>query len=206
MITLILIGLTVLVSVSAFSNHQLFTRFLFNAPAIRRGEWHRMLTHALIHADWGHLAVNMFSMYMFGMLVEDVFVEVFDTTKGLTLYVVLYVTGIVASSLPSLEKHKNNYHYNSVGASGAVSAVVFSAILLHPSMKLSLLILPIPIPAPIFGLLYLAYCWYAARNAQDHVAHDVHYWGSIYGLLFTGLLLPETLPGLLNEVISIIGL
>ena len=170
-----------------------------------RKEWFRFFTHALIHADLIHMAMNMYVLYMFGGIVEKAFISVFGILKGEIYFFLLYFIGIVASSFPSYEKHKNDYHYNSVGASGAVSAVVFSAILLNPWMSLSLMFIPIPIPAPIFGALYLLYCRYAAKHARDNVAHDVHYWGSLFGALFTAVVLPSTIPQLIEAVKHLIS-
>lgn len=204
MITLIIIALTCLVSISAFSNHSLFSKFLFNAHTIHSNrEWYRFISHAFIHADWIHLAMNMYVLYMFGNMVETIFQSAFGTVRGETYFALLYSIGIIASSLPSYNKNKDNYHYNAVGASGAVSAVVFSSILLNPQMNLSLMFIPIPIPAPIFGILYLLYCKYAASNARDNVAHDVHYWGSLFGAVFTIVVLPSTVPNFIEAVKNI---
>lgn len=177
---------------------------LFNPSIIRSNkEWYRFLTHALLHADWIHLIMNMYVLYMFGTIVEKVFINEFGTVKGELLFFILYFLSIIASVIPSFEKHKHDAYYNAVGASGAVSAIVFSAILLFPRMSLSLMFLPIPIPAPIFGVLYLLYCRYAASHARDNVAHDVHYWGSLFGALFTIIVLPETIPMFIDAVRNI---
>lgn len=201
MLTLIIIALTVLVSVSAFSNREVFGRLLFNANMIHQcRQWHRFLTHALIHADWIHLGLNMYVLWLFGSMVEEVFMGLFGLVKGEIYFLMLYVISVVASSYPTYLKHKDNIYYNSVGASGAVSAVVFSAILLNPWMELSLLILPIPTPAPVFGALYLVYCWYAAKHSHDNIAHDVHYWGSLFGVLFTVVIYPQSILNFIAAV------
>ncbi|MBI4929842.1 MAG: rhomboid family intramembrane serine protease [Bacteroidetes bacterium] len=204
MLTLSLIALTCLVSISAFQNRNVFSKMLFNPSIIRtHKEWYRFLTHALLHADWIHLAMNMYVLYLFGSMVEEIFVDVFGTMKGEVFFFLLYFISIFASVIPSFEKHKNDFQYNAVGASGAVSAVVFSSILLNPWMSLSLMFIPIPIPAPIFGILYLVYCRYAANHAKDNVAHDVHYWGSLFGVVFTIIVLPSTVPQLIDAVRNI---
>lgn len=136
-------------------------------------------------------------------MVETIFGNAFGIMRGGIYFILLYSVGIVASSLPSYNKNKDNYHYNAVGASGAVSAVVFSSILLNPQMHLSLMFIPIPIPAPIFGVLYLLYCKYAASNAQDNVAHDVHYWGSLFGAVYTIVILPSSLFNFIDAVKNI---
>ncbi|HEY4797857.1 MAG TPA: rhomboid family intramembrane serine protease, partial [Bacteroidia bacterium] len=195
MLTYIIIAVTCMVSIPAFGNRNLFSNLLFNPSIIHSSrQWYRFLTHALLHADWIHLAMNMYVLYMFGQMVEDIFAGALGFIKGEVFYFLLYFLAIFASSIPSYEKHKNDYYYNAVGASGAVSAIVFAAILLNPFMKLSLMFIPIRIPAPIFGVLYLVYCRYAARHSRDNVAHDVHYWGSLFGALFTVIVLPSTIP------------
>ena len=201
MLTLATIALTCLVSISAFTNRVLYSKMLFNPSIIRTNkEWYRFLTHALLHADWIHLAMNMYVLYMFGSIVEEIFMMEFGTIKGEVFFFLLYFISIFASAIPSFEKHKNDFYYNAVGASGAVSAVVFSSILLVPQMSLSLMFIPIPIPAPVFGILYLVYCWYAANHAKDNVAHDVHYWGSLFGVVFTIIVLPSTAGQLIEAV------
>ena len=202
--TIFIIAATCLVSVSAFTNRTLFSNLLFNASIIHTNkQWYRFLTHAFLHADWIHLAMNMYVLYMFGNMVEEVFVNSLGAIKGETYFLLLYFISIIASTIPSYEKHKTDYYYNAVGASGAVSAIVFSAILLNPRMSLGLMFIPIPIPAPIFGVLYLLYCRYAASHGKDNVAHDVHYWGSLFGALFTLVILPHTFSDLIDAVKNI---
>ena len=201
MITYIIIAITCLVSVSAFSNRTLFAYLLFNGPMIRtHKQWYRFLSHAFLHADWVHLFMNMYVLWMFGKIVEGTFTDVFGMVKGEVCYFLLYFISIVASCFPSYQKHKDDSYYNSVGASGAVSAVMFASILLNPWMSLSLMFIPIPIPAPIFGVLYLVYCWYAAKHSRDNVAHDVHYWGSLFGLVFTLTILPNSFFNLVDAI------
>ncbi len=204
MLTYIIISLTCLVSITAFTNRELFAKLLFNPSIIHTNkEWYRFLTHAFLHADFIHLAMNMYVLYMFGRLTEEVLILTFGELRGEISFFLLYFISIVASSAPSFEKHKNDFHYNAVGASGAVSAVVFSAILLNPWMSLSLMFIPIPIPAPIFGLLYLFYCRYMANRGGDNIAHDVHYWGSIFGLVFTLVILPNSFFTLIEAIKNI---
>lgn len=199
--TYIIIALTCLISIPAFQNRELFVKLLFSPTLIRSNkEWYRFITHAVLHADFLHLFMNMYVLFMFGGMVEDIFTDSFGDTKGETYFFLLYFIGIIASALPSYEKQKNNYHYSAVGASGAVSAIVFAAILLNPWMSLSLMFIPIPIPAPIFGGLYLAYCWYMAKRGGDNIAHDVHYWGSLFGAVFTLAILPQTFFNLIDAI------
>ncbi|TAL60939.1 MAG: rhomboid family intramembrane serine protease [Bacteroidetes bacterium] len=201
MITYLIIALTCLVSIPAFQNRAMFSKLLFNPSIVRTNkEWYRFITHALLHADFIHLAMNMYVLYMFGGMVEERFISSFEPVRGETYFFLLYFTSVIASTIPSYEKHKNDYHYNAVGASGAVSAIVFSAILLNPWMDLALLFIPVPIPAPVFGILYLVYCWYMAKRGGDNIAHDVHYWGSLFGVVFTLAILPQTFFNLIEAI------
>jgi membrane associated rhomboid family serine protease len=189
--TWIFIIITAAVSIPAFSNRQLFSNLRFNPCIIKeKRQWYRFLSYGLLHADWTHLIVNMFVLYSFGEVVETVMYGIFGA-KGFLYYVLLYVGGIFLSVVPSFEKHKNDSWYNAVGASGAVSAVVFSSIILFPASKIMLLFLPIPIPAAIFGVLYLVFSAYMARRGGDNIGHDAHFWGALFGAVFTIAIKPE---------------
>ena len=207
MLVYLIIGATALVSVTAFSNRDLFVKLLFNANIIRSNrQWYRFVTHAFVHADWIHLFMNMYVLFMFGKIVEEQYIELFGAVKGRLYFFLLYFISTAAASLPSYEKHKHNIAYSAVGASGAVSAVLFSAIFLDPGMKLNLFFPPVRnVPAPIFGVLYLVYCWYAAKHARDNVAHDVHYWGSIFGIVFTLVIYHQSFFNFIEAVKNLFG-
>lgn len=150
-----------------------------------RGEVHRLLTAGWVHADLGHLFVNMFTLWFFAGEVTRI--------VGAGWFAVLYVSAVVIGFVPTTLRHMNHPKYASLGASGAVSAVMFSAILLHPALKLSVLLLPIAIPAPLYAVGYLA--WSAWRSfsagSRDTVNHDAHFTGALYGVAFTFLLEPD---------------
>jgi len=204
MLNYIIIGLTCLISIPAFQNRELFTKLLFSPTIIRSNkEWYRFITHAFLHADFIHLAMNMYVLYIFGSIVEDTLMVACGPVKGEICFFLLYFLGIIASTIPSYEKHKDDYHYHAVGASGAVSAIVFSSILLNPWMDLALMFIPIPIPAPIFGILYLIYCLYMEKRGGDNIAHGVHYWGALFGLVFTLAILPQSFFNLIEAVKNI---
>jgi membrane associated rhomboid family serine protease len=161
-------------------------KYMFNAYAIKHfNQKYRFLSHAFIHADYGHLIINMYVMYSFGSRMEtEVFPVLFG--KWATLYFILmYTLGIYASSLADYIKHKNNQYYNAVGASGAISSLVFSFILITPMSPLGLFF---HLPAWLFGVLYLAYSFYMDRRKGDNVAHGAHAWGAVFGFLFTGIM------------------
>lgn len=192
-VTFILIGLTVAVSLLAFSNPRLKQQLVLWPPAVRRNhEYWRLVSYGLVHADGMHLFFNMFTLYMFGQ-----FMEVYlNSRMGPLGLPVLYLGGLVVSILPSYLKHQNDASYYSLGASGAVSAVLFAFVLLRPGATIYLLV--IPVPALIFGIAYLAYTWYMDRQSTDNINHSAHLWGAGFGLLFMALLEPGLVSGLLR--------
>ncbi len=188
---LLIIAATVIVSFTAFNKPLLFENLKFNAYAIRYGKnYYRFLSYGLIHADMVHLLVNMFVLYSFGRNVEPAFQSLFGTLPGSGVYTFMYVAAIAFSTLVAYGRYRNDPSYNAVGASGAVSAVVFASILLHPQGNIMFIFLPVPIPSPVFGVLYLAYSAYMARRAQDNIGHDAHFYGAVFGFLFPILLQP----------------
>jgi membrane associated rhomboid family serine protease len=190
-ITLIIIAVTVVVSLLAMNNRELFARLKFNAYDARHSRhWHRFFTYGFVHAGYIHLLVNMLVLYSFGRIVESMY-GLYFPDKSIFYYLLLYSGGLVLSIMPAFGKHKNDVFYNAVGASGAVSAVLFASILLYPAGKIMLFLIPVPIPAPIFGVLYIAYEYYMARRGGDNIGHDAHLWGAIFGLVFTIALKPE---------------
>lgn len=201
-VTIAIIAITVLVSVIAFGNRELFRRLAFNAYDIKHFKnSYRFLSYALIHADWIHLLINMMVLYSFGRVVEVYYAYYFGA-KAIFYYLLLYVGGVALSTLPSYGKHKDNYSYTAVGASGAVSAVVFASIIFDPLNKIYLFLIPIGIPAIIFGILYLVYSWYMGKKNIDNIGHDAHFWGAVFGFVFTIALKPSLLTMLFNRLTS----
>lgn len=191
MLTVIIIAVTGIISLLAFSNRNLFDRFKFNAAEAREpAQWYRFLTYGLIHAGLFHLLINMLVLYSFGRVVESFYGNYFPEKHGF-YFLLLYIGGLIISILPSFGKHRNDVFYNAVGASGAVSAVLFASIILYPAGKIMLLFIPVPIPAPVFGVLYLAYEYYMSRRGGDNIGHDAHFWGAVYGVIFTIALKPS---------------
>lgn len=201
MITWLIIVITAITSILAFNNRSLYDKLLFDPYRIfHMRQYHRFFTHGLVHADWMHLAINMFVLLSFGKMVENVFIYFFGQGKGVYFFLLLYIGGILLSSTPSYAKHKNNSWYTAVGASGAVSAVVFASILISPLSGIRFIFIPIDIPAFIFGFLYLIYSAYMARRGQDNIGHDAHFWGALYGLVFTILIKPALIAGFISEI------
>ena len=201
-LTLVIIGITVLVSWRAFNNPVLLNQFMFNAYQVQhQKEWWRVFTHGLLHGDFAHLAFNMFALWMFGGLVEDYY-QYYFAGKSQIYYLMLYIGGVIFSTFFSLQKHKNNPSYNALGASGAVSAIVFASILLEPNQKIGIFIIPPIIPGWLFGIMYLAYTSYMDKKGTDNTGHDAHFWGAIYGFALTAFLRPQLLTDLWNHIIS----
>jgi membrane associated rhomboid family serine protease len=200
---LAVIILTSLVSISAFFNGSLFDRFKFNAYAIRHhGEGWRFFTYGLVHADWVHLFINMFVLYSFGKAVIDAYHFYFDI-KGYLFYMLLYIGGIVFSVLFDYGKHKNDMYYNAVGASGAVSAVLFASILLYPTGTVMVFPIPFPLPSVVFGAFYLVYSAVMARRAKDNIGHNAHFWGAVYGIVFTIAIKPILAVSFYKQVMGL---
>lgn len=182
-ITLVLIILTSIISITAFSNKKVIDDLIFYPPAIsRNNQWYRVLSCALIHSGWIHLFFNMFVLYTFGQTVEDQFLQLFGTL-GKPLFLLFYVLAQIISILPSYFRHKDDYHYRSLGASGAVSGIVFASIMLFPLSRLMIFPIPFPMPAYIFGVLYLAITVYMDRRGGDNLNHSAHFWGSAAGVV-----------------------
>jgi membrane associated rhomboid family serine protease len=178
--TLIIIIITVITSIYFFQDERRLLQVTFSPYDVKQNNsWYRFLTHALVHADYVHLFVNMYVLYSFGT-----FVEYFLAQK---LFLILYIGGTIIAAMPSFLKHQNNPNYMSLGASGAVASVVFAAILIEPSQNLFLMGI-LPIPAWIFGILYLVFEAYMDKKSNDNIAHDAHFYGAVWGIIFTGYL------------------
>ena len=183
-ITLIIIIITAIISFMAFSNQELLNKLIFYPPAIsKEKQWYRFFSNGLIHADIGHLAFNMISLYMFGALVEDAFLQIFGDS-GKLLYLVMYISALAVCLIPTYMSHKDDHYYRSLGASGAVSAVVFAGVFLAPDQKIGLFFIPPIIPGFIFGPLYLVLTAYLAKRGGGGINHSAHLWGALYGIAF----------------------
>lgn len=195
----ILLIVTIVVSFSAFNkDRMLFYKLLFNPVLIRnKKEYYRFFTYAFIHADYLHLAVNAFVLYQFGNAVESIFILI-KGKMGILFYLLMYLSATFASIIPTFEKQKHNSSYNAVGASGAVSALVMSFILLNPFAEMGFLFIPIYFPAWVFGLLYLIYSYYMSKKNLDNIGHDVHLFGGLYGIVITYIIYPDCFKNIIN--------
>lgn len=182
-VTLIIVIVTCAVTIKAWNDDEYQYKFIFNAYKVwHKKEWWRMFTNGLLHADGTHLIFNMITLWSFG--------EVVEAALGARLYLLFYISALFASSIPDLLKHKDNWGYNALGASGAVSAVLFAAIVLDPSTGVLIMFIPVPIPGLLYGILYIGYSIYMAKNdSYSNIAHLAHLGGAIYGMLAMQLLM-----------------
>lgn len=188
-ITLIIIIITCLISFYGFNNQKIVEDLIFYPPAIsERNQWYRFFSCGLIHANMPHLFFNMFALYLFGMGqnksgVEYSFIEIFGE-KGKLLYLLMYVLSLGICLIPTYSKNKDNYHYKSLGASGAVSAVVFIQILLNPMMGVGIIFVPVFIAGFLFGAIYLAISSWLDKRGGGNINHSAHIFGAIFGVAF----------------------
>lgn len=198
-ITLILIVLTCLVSFYALNNESFLESWMMNPyKVMQRGQYYRLLTSGFIHADFGHLFFNMFSFYFFGSQIESIFTQLFGGAAALYL-ILFYLAGIVVSDIPTLVKHKNDPGYNSLGASGGVSSVIFGAILFFPLNKIYLYGI-ISFPGFVFGILYIGYSVYESRRGAGRINHDAHLYGALFGILFMAVVYPPVISTFFSQV------
>lgn len=184
-ITLILIIITALVSLQGFNSQDFMYKFAFSPYDVKhRGKYFKFITHMFIHSDWGHLLFNMLSLYFLGRLLEVQLDLEYGMVKGSLHFVVIYFLGGFFATLWPMARNHDNPAYMSLGASGAVSAVIFAAIIWNPTMELGLLFIPVPIPAYIFGPLYLAFEFWAFKRAKTNIAHDAHIGGAFFGIIY----------------------
>lgn len=198
-VTLYLIVATVLVSLLAWQQPRWLHAMIHHPPSVQRGEYWRLLTHGFIHADGTHLAFNMITLFFFGTAMEGVLVPAI----GMGGFVLFYLAAIVVASLPTHLRHRNDPAYRSLGASGAVSAVLFAYILLQPWSLLFVFF--IPVPAIVFAAVYIAYSLHAQQNGRDNINHSAHLWGGAWGVVFMLLLEPALLARFVGELLTPFG-
>lgn len=183
-VTIVILALTSIISFAAFSNEKVINDLIFYPPAItHQNQWYRFITCGFIHADIMHLAFNMYSFYLFGEMVEQAFTSIFGN-KGKLLYLFLYMIALVVCLLPTYMRNRDNYQYRSLGASGAVSAVIFAGIFLYPTLGMGIFPFPFHIPGFVFGPLYLILSAYLAKKGHGNINHSAHIWGAVFGIVF----------------------
>jgi len=197
---ILLIILTALISLKGFGDHIFQQKAIFYPWAIReRGEWYRFLSSGFIHAGWLHLVVNMYVLYLFGNIVEPWLAFRLGNLSH-AVYIGFYLLAVIVSSLFTYFRQRDNALYRSLGASGGVSAVVFSAILIFPDMQLALIFLPFWLPAWIFGILYLLYSVFMSRAGGTNINHDAHLFGALFGILVTTAVDPSLFLNIVDKI------
>jgi membrane associated rhomboid family serine protease len=196
-ITLSIIFITGFISIAGFRQHRIIDELIFWPPAItQHRQYYRFITCGLIHADYMHLIFNMVTLYFFGTIMEAHYQGELGLQKW--YYLALYIGALIVSNIPTYIKHRNDSEYRSLGASGAVSAVLFAFILLSPWQQIIVIIFPVP--AIIYGVLFLIYSAYMSRKGGDRVNHDAHFYGALFGILFTILVRPDVVDIFWNEL------
>lgn len=211
-ITICIIVATVIMSALAFQRRDMFERLLMSPWNVaHRKEYYRMISHAFIHADWMHLAFNMYTFYSFGTFLELIFtrepyfhrmfpeLDFWGEKQGEIRFVLLYAAGAVVACIPSLIKHKDNANYRSVGASGAVSAVLMAFMVMFPTWEIQLFYI-VPMPAFIGAFVFFGLEHYLSRKGNTNIAHDAHIWGALFGILFVAALNPEFITLFVSHV------
>jgi membrane associated rhomboid family serine protease len=191
-LTIAIIVITSAVSLYTMNQPEVLYKLMMNPYLVtQRGQYYRLITSGFIHKDFAHLIFNMLSLFFFGPNLEYYFGEIFGPL-GSAYYVALYILGVVVSDLPTVLKHRNNPGYNSLGASGAVSAVIFACILFDPLANLYIYF-AIPIKGFIFAAIYLIYSYVSAKRSRDGINHDAHLYGALFGILFCIVLYPDSI-------------
>lgn len=198
-VTFALIALTVVVSILAWRSRALLDALIYWPPGVSRGQWWRLLSHGVIHADGAHLLFNMVTLYFFGAVME----QVLTPRIGSTGFVLFYLVGILVAILPTHLRHRGDARYRSLGASGAVAAVLFAYILLQPWSMLYVFFLPVP--AIIFAVVYVAYSVWADRRGGGTINHSAHLWGGAWGVGFMLWFEPRLGPRFMGELLAPMG-
>jgi len=195
-VTITLIAITSFISIVALYIDQRILEKGMLRPfrTIKNGTWYEVITSGFLHGSLGHLLVNMFVLFFFGIVVEQ--------TLGINHYLALYFTGLAFSAIPSLLRHRDNPNYATLGASGAVESVLFGYIFLYPTEKIIIILLPIPIPAWIFGLMFLLYSVFESKRKAGNVNHEAHIAGALWGVLYLLFFVSNSL----DHVLTLFGL
>lgn len=203
-LTIIIIGMTVLISYQAFNRTDMKHQLAFHPASISEfGQWYRFLTSGFVHNDWQHLILNMYVFYLFGTTLEYYFTQsIFEPLMGRIVFLLFYLSAIVVSDIPSFFRHKDNSAYSAVGASGGTSALLMAYIMFDPW---NWFIFP-PLPGIVLAIGYLWYSSYMGRHGNDLIAHYAHLWGAVYGILFMILIAvfyePRLLEFFINQLLA----
>jgi membrane associated rhomboid family serine protease len=201
-LTTIIIGACVAASFYAWQNPDIMAKWMLNPYTVKRNnEYSRFVTSGFIHADYIHLFFNMFALLGFGGFLESAFKYQYGTQTGGILYLLLFVVGVIVSDLPTYFKNKDNYHYNSLGASGGVSSILFACIILKPWMTITIYF-AIDMKAIFFAILYVIYSIYMGKKGYDNINHSAHLYGALFGVAFMFLTYPNALSTFINQIVN----
>ena len=202
MITIALIIIIGLISYSAFNKPELMSKLIFNPYIVnQRKEYYRFLSSGFVHGSWGHLAFNLFTFYFFGNNVEQIYAYKYGTVMGGVVFVLIFFLGIVVSEIPTYKKYINFAGYNSLGASGGVSTILFISILYFPLEEICLYGI-LCLPGFILGILYLIYSAYSGKANKDNINHSAHFTGAAFGLLIAIIIEPRVILGFFQKILE----
>jgi membrane associated rhomboid family serine protease len=201
-LSIILIAATVAASMYAWNHQDKYHKWMMNPySVVHKHQYYRMVTSGFIHTGYVHLLFNMITLYFFGDVIERIF-RYYYGGAGVLYFLLLYFLGMVIADIPSLLKYRNNPNYNSLGASGAVSAVVFASILFNPTAKICVFLPILCLPGFIFGILFLIYSYYQGKRMADHINHDAHLWGALFGVIFSIILQPRVVVSFFDQILN----
>jgi membrane associated rhomboid family serine protease len=201
-ISIVLIAISVIASLYAWKHPDIYNKWMMNPYAvIHKRQYFRLITSGFIHNGYVHLLFNMITLYFFGDVIEQVF-RYYYGGKGIFYFLLLYFLGMLVADIPSLVKYKDNPNYNSLGASGAVSAVLFASILFNPTAKVCIFLPLLCIPGFIFGILFLLYSYYQGRKMSDNINHDAHFYGAVFGIIFGIVIEPGVIVSFFDQILN----
>ena len=197
-LTYIFIGITVAISLYAWNNANIMNKWIMNPYSVQKyREYYRFLTSGFLHADYGHLFFNMYSLYLFGPFLESYFIGYFGENTGLIYYCILFLGGIIVANIPDFIKNQNNSSYNALGASGGVSSVIFAAILFQPVGGTIMFMPPF-----VYAIVYSVYSIYMAKRNIDNIGHTAHLAGAAFGIIFTLILEPSLFSSCIAKIMA----
>jgi membrane associated rhomboid family serine protease len=201
-LTVIIIAITVLISFWGWNRPDIQSKLMHTPYRVfMTKEYYRLLSSGFIHADYMHLLLNMYGLYIFGDVVERSF-EYTMGGSGKFYFLLLYILGIIISSVPDTIQHKNHAYFNSLGASGGVSSIVFASVIISPLTTLMMIPIPLPMPAYVFAVLYLLYSIYMDKKQANNVNHMAHVWGALWGVVFMFLVFPSSITSFFQQILT----
>jgi len=201
-ISIVLIAISVIASLYAWKHQDVYHKWMMNPYAvIHKKQYFRLITSGFIHNGYVHLLFNMITLYFFGDVIEQIF-RYYYGGSGIFYFLLLYFLGMIVADIPTLIKYRDNPNYNSLGASGAVSAVLFASILFNPTAKICIFLPLFCIPGFIFGILFLIYSYYQGRKMSDNINHDAHFYGAVFGIIFAIVIEPGVIVSFFDQILN----